>query len=281
MNACWLAILASLVVPALAGAALVPAQFVDESVSPGATFTEPTAIAYLPGGRMLVAEKRGRVYSIAGGVKSANPLWSRENEVMDDGDRGLLGIAVDPNYVANHFIYLLYSVDPDSDGVDTTPTDDFGRLTRYRISFTDSTTVDASSRTILFGVSWRYGPVHCFNSHAVGALRWGSDGSLLVSAGDGASWATHDAGGLDAGDFGPGPNQTDPYQDIGSFRAQSLNSLNGKLLRINPANGAGYRSNPYFDGNPYSNRSRVWAYGLQSVPLLPPPLDGRGRYVGR
>ena len=262
-NGC-LAVVVSLMVPALAAAATVPPQFVDENIAPGSTFTDPTAIAYLPGGRLLVAEKRGRVYSITQGVKSANPLWSRENEVMNDGDRGLLGLAVDPNYATNHYIYLLYSVDPDSDGVDTAPTDDFGRLTRYRISFTDSTTVDAASRTILMGVSWRYGPVHCFNSHAVGSLRWGADGSLLVSAGDGASWATTDAGGLDAGDFGASVNQTDPYQDIGSFRAQSLSSLNGKVLRINPANGAGYRSNPYFDGNPYSVRSRIWAYGMRN-----------------
>ena len=39
---------------------------------------------------------------------------------------GLLGLAVDPNYVSNHYLYFLYSVDPDTNGVDTSPSDNFG-----------------------------------------------------------------------------------------------------------------------------------------------------------
>ena len=47
-----------------------------ESAVPGASFGNPTAIAFLPDGRMLVAEKRGRVYAVANGVKHPAPLWS-------------------------------------------------------------------------------------------------------------------------------------------------------------------------------------------------------------
>src|SRR5258706_7081531 len=134
--------------PAFAAPALPP-SFVVESVTPGATFDTPTAIAFLPGGRLLVAEKAGVVYSVTNGAKSATPLWTRTNEVLNDGDRGLLALAVDPNYVSNHYIYLMYSVDPDSNGVDTSPTDAFGRLVRYTVSFTDSNTVDYSQRAVL------------------------------------------------------------------------------------------------------------------------------------
>ena len=246
------------------GAATVPTSFVDENLAPGVTFLNPTAIAFLPGGRLLVAEQRGRVYTLTNGVKSANPVWAREDEVLYDGDRGLLGLAVDPNYVSNHYLYFLYSVDPDTNGVDTSPSDNFGRISRYTVSFTDSTTVDYATRLVLMGTSWRQGPLDANNSHAVGALRFGRDGSLFFSAGDGASYNAADAGGLDAGDFGAGPDLSDPYDDIGAFRAQSLSNLSGKVMRINPLTGAGYTSNPYYDGNPYSVRSRVWAYGMRN-----------------
>jgi PKD repeat protein len=43
-----------------------------------------------------------------------------------------------------------------------------------------------------------------------------------------------------------------------------LNSLNGKILRINPANGQGYSTNPFYDGNLNSNKSKVWSYGLRN-----------------
>jgi glucose/arabinose dehydrogenase len=239
----------------------LPPNFVVENVTPSATWTTPVGMAFLPGGRMLVAEKRGRVYSVTSGIKSANPMIAIENEVLNTGDRGLLGIAVDPNYVANHYVYLLYTVDPDSNGNDNND-DAFARLTRYTVSFSDSNVLDPASRTILMGANWTQGPVSCSQSHTIGTLRFGEDGSLLVGAGDGASFSYEDAGGHDPGAFGAG--KTNPYEDIGAFRSQSLTSLDGKILRINPANGQGYPSNPYWDGNPSSIRSRVWAYGLRN-----------------
>jgi glucose/arabinose dehydrogenase len=257
---CLLAAFAA--IPRRSGAApSVPSLFKVDTVGTG--FDTPTAIAFLPGGRMLVAEKRGRVYSLLNGVKSSSPVWSRENEVLNEHDRGLLGLAVDPSYVTNRYLYFLYTVDPDSNGTDTN-NDAFSRLVRYRMSATDSNVVDYSTRTILMGVSWRYGPLSASPSHTIGSLRFGADGSLLVSCGDGASYTQTDAGGLDAGAFGAGANKTDPYEDIGAFRAQSLTSLCGKILRLNPTDGHGYSSNPYWDGNATSIRSRVWAYGLRN-----------------
>src|SRR6185503_13125680 len=58
--------------------------------------------------------------------------------------------------------------------------------------------------------------------------------------------------------------RTDAFENIGAFRAQSLTSLAGKVLRINPVDGTGYPSNPYWDGNPLSKRSRIWVYGLRN-----------------
>lgn len=248
--------------PSLAAPA-VPPQFVVEDVAPGAAFSIPVGIAFFPGGRMLVAEKGGRVFTVKNGVKHPTPLWDRQSEVLSNGDRGLLGIAVDPRYNGNtnRWIYLLYTVDPDSNGTDS-DNDAFGRLIRVQVSASDSHVVSYSSRQVLMGINWRQGPVSGGDSHTVGALRFGRDGSLLVSIGDGAQYNAMDAGGLDPAAFSS--KRTDPYEDIGSFRAQYLGSLAGKILRINPDNGQAYPSNPYWDGSPTSARSKVWAYGLRN-----------------
>jgi glucose/arabinose dehydrogenase len=237
----------------------LPAGF--EATSLPFLFDLPTALAFLPDGRLLVAEKGGIVYVVEGGVR--RPMWVHEEEVLNTDDRGLLAIAVDPDFAVNRYVYFLYTVDPDSNGIELDHHNDaFGRLTRYQVSANDRTLVDESSRTVLIGRTWRDGFASGSGTHTVGGLAWGRDGSLLVSAGDGAHHEQVDAGGLDPGLFGV--DRTDPLEDIGAFRAQDLGSLDGKVLRVDPATGLGYSSNPYFDGDPASRRSRVWAYGLRN-----------------
>lgn len=245
---------------AVAHAAL-PAGFVAEDVAPGAVFVSPLQVAYLPGGRMLVVEKRGRLWTVSNGVKYPTPLWQADNEVLDQEDRGFLSVAVDPNYLANHYLYLLYTVDPDSNGVDD-DSPGFGRLTRYQVSFADSNALIPSSRTILMGTTWSNAPEIGSPSHTIGTLRWGRDGSLLVSSGDGAQFDYLDMGGATPSMFLPG--RVPPYEDIGAYRSQSISTLCGKILRLNPANGHGYASNPFADSDLASKRSKIWAYGLRN-----------------
>ena len=98
---------------------------------------------------------------------------------------------------------------------------------------------------------------------------FGEDGTLLVSCGDGATADTVDQGGS----VNPAamPLKLWPMassgrrRDIGAFRSQLVDCLNGKVLRIDPATGNGLPSNPYYDAaNPRSARSRVWALGLRN-----------------
>ena len=240
-----------------------PTQFVAENAVPGVTFNTPTSFVFVPGGRMFVAEKRGQVHIVnANGTRVATPLWSRESEVLNNGDRGLLGIALDPNYVTNKLVYLLYTVDPDSNGNDNND-DAYSRLVRYRVSAADSNVLDASTRTVLIGTNWATGIPTASPSHTIGELQFGRDGSLLISTGDGAQFNSMDQGGQDAGQFSSG--RTDPFEDIGAFRAQYIGSLAGKILRIDPATGLGYPSNPYYQpATPRSNQSLVWCYGLRN-----------------
>ncbi len=175
----------------------------------------------------------------------------------------LAAIAVDPGFAQNRRLYFLFTVDPDSNGVDLDNYDDaFGRLVRYEVSASDPNLVEESSRAVLIGATWGEGFPSGSGTHTIGALEWGSDGSLLVSAGDGAHFEQVDVGGLDPGMFTPG--RTNPIEDIGAFRAQDLRSLDGKVLRIDSSTGAGFASNPHFDGELFSNRSRVWCYGLRN-----------------
>jgi len=80
-------------------------------------------------------------------------------------------------------------------------------------------------------------------SHSIGMLAFDHDGALWVSNGEGAPYIT---------------------PDIRAARAQDLDSLGGKVLRIDPETGLGLPDNPFYDGNLASNRSRVWAYGMRN-----------------
>lgn len=256
----------SLILLALIGlsppdAGALPPGFVVESLTPGQTFDIPTGIVHMPDGRILVSEKAGRVMVIQNGVKLSTPMWDSQTEILTNGDRGLIGMAVDPNYAVNRYIYLAYVVDPDSNDVE----DDeaaWSRLARFQTSLSEPNIIDPGTRTVFIGKSWADGIPSGGNSHTIDCLRFAPDGSLLVSVGDGASYSTVDAGGLDAPMFLPG--RVSPLQDIGAFRSQYLGSLGGKVLRLNPSTGHGYISNPYYDGHLDSYASRIWSYGLRN-----------------
>ncbi|MCB1006091.1 MAG: PQQ-dependent sugar dehydrogenase [Acidimicrobiales bacterium] len=93
----------------------------------------------------------------------------------------------------------------------------------------------------------------------MGDLEFGQDGALFISSGDGANFNVPDAGGdpLCAALFGD-------EQDIGAFRAQRLDCLAGKILRVDPATGQGLPDNPFFTGDPDAARSKVWASGFRN-----------------
>ncbi len=245
-----------------ARAVTVPSQFVVENAWSGQSFTVPTCVAFLPDGRALVGEKQGTVWMVVNGVKRPTPVWDNQNQVLDNNDRGFLSIAVDPNYFVNHRVYFLYTVDPDSDGVDANLYG-FGRLVRFTMNTTgDTNVVNLASRAVLVGVDWPHGPTQLSNSHSIGSLRWGRDGSLMFTAGEGASFDYVDEGGHQPAGVGPGMTST--YDDIGAFRAQDITIMNGKVFRINPENGFGYASNPYTSGDIRATRAKVWAYGLRN-----------------
>ncbi|MCC6350678.1 MAG: PQQ-dependent sugar dehydrogenase [Candidatus Eisenbacteria bacterium] len=255
------ALLLALAAPRAFAAPAVAPGFVVEDAIPGSHIEAPVALAFTPDGRLLVADVPGRVWVIENGVQLPTPMWAHENEVEINGDCGLLGMALDPAFATNRLIYLLYAVDPDSNGVDNDSVH-FGRLVRYQVSATDPNRIDESTRTVLLGTGWADGVPNYSGTHSIGALQFGEDGTLLVSAGEGARYDLCDPGGLSAGLFAPGFAPT--AWDRGAFRAQMLECPGGKILRLDPATGHGLPSNPFWDGDPNSVRSKVWTYGMRN-----------------
>lgn len=254
-------LLPSLVATGALAAPVAAAGFVVENAIPGSHIEAPVALAFTPDGRLLVADVPGRVWVVKNGVQQPVPMWAHESEVEINGDCGLLGMALDPGFATNRRLYLLYAVDPDSNGVDD-DTLHYGRLVRYEVSAGDPDRVDEGTRTVLLGTGWADGVPNYSGTHSVGALRFAADGTLLVSMGEGARYDMPDPGGLSAGLFEPG--RAPLAWDRGAFRAQDLDVPGGKILRIDPVTGHGLPSNPFWNGDPAAVRSKVWAYGLRN-----------------
>ena len=68
---------------------------------------EPTDFQFLPDGRILVAEKGGRIRIVEDGVVSKRPVGRLP--VLTQGERGLGGLAVDPDFATNGYIYVAYT----------------------------------------------------------------------------------------------------------------------------------------------------------------------------
>jgi glucose/arabinose dehydrogenase len=257
-----------------------PAGFSITDVSSGSTWNAPVGAAFTTDGlKLFVWEKDGRVYvcnrqGSGNYAKQAQAVLNISDEVGGWRDFGLLGFALDPDFSGNGYIYLLYVVDRHhlmtdglaSNGYSAATNQYFnatiGRVTRYTTTNSGGNLmVVPSSRKILLGE-----PI-LHESHGVGGLVFAADGTLLVSCGDGASYNIEDGGSIGHTYF----NQalTDgiirPEENIGAFRSQMLNSHSGKLLRINPDNGDGVSSNPFYDAaTPRSPKSRVWALGFRN-----------------
>jgi glucose/arabinose dehydrogenase len=148
-------------------AATVPPGFTDSLVAAG--LSNPTAMALAPDGRIFVCEQGGSLRVIKNGVLLATPFLTVT--VDSSGERGLLGIAFDPNFVTNQLIYIYYTA--------TTPT------VHNRISrFTAAGDVAAGgSETLVMDLN----NLSTATNHNGGAIHFGPDEKLYVAVGDNAN----------------------------------------------------------------------------------------------
>ncbi|HKW83415.1 MAG TPA: PQQ-dependent sugar dehydrogenase [Burkholderiaceae bacterium] len=138
-------------------------------------FGAPTAIAQAPDGRIFLAEQGGalRVVDTAGTLLSTAAI---QLTVDSTSERGLIGVAVDPDFTNNGYIYLHY----------TTPVGgSHGRVSRFTLVPPASNTVSVGSEVILAELPTLSGP----GNHNGGAIHFGADGKLYVAVGDDATGA--------------------------------------------------------------------------------------------
>ena len=144
----------------------VPASFNETVV---ATLTNPTAMAMAPDGRLFVCQQAGQVRIVKAGSLSASPFLTVP--VNSEGERGLLGLAFDPDFATTGYVYIYYTA--------TSPV--HNRVSRFTASASNPDTVIAGSETILLDMD-NLGATN----HNGGGLRFGPDGALYIASGDNA-----------------------------------------------------------------------------------------------
>ncbi|MGH7766101.1 MAG: PQQ-dependent sugar dehydrogenase, partial [Candidatus Binatia bacterium] len=231
--------------------------------------SQPTAVQFASDGRVFIAEKSGRV-KVFPSLSASTPTVFADlrTNVHNFWDRGLLGMALHPNFPATPYVYVLYTYDAVIGGTaprwgDVCPTPPgpttngcvvSGRLSRLEAS---GNVMTGPEQVLIEGWCQQY------PSHSVGSLVFGADGALYVSGGDGASFSFVD--------FGQQGNPCgDPPNEGGALRSQSIERpanepvvLNGTVLRVDPDTGDALPDNPLFSSADLNER-RIVAYGLRN-----------------
>jgi glucose/arabinose dehydrogenase len=89
-----------------ASAATLPAGFSETLVASG--LSSPTAMQFAPDGRLFVCQQGGALRVIKNGALLTTPFLTVS--VDQNGERGLLGVAFDPNFASNQYVYIYYTV---------------------------------------------------------------------------------------------------------------------------------------------------------------------------
>jgi glucose/arabinose dehydrogenase len=154
--------------PVLPGTAAtgLPAGFVDMPIVSG--LTNPTAMAFAPDGRLFVAQQTGQLRVIKNGTLLPTPFMTLT--VNSIGERGLLGVAFDPSFATNQFVYVFYTA--------TTPSI-HNRISRFRANG------DVRDTSVMELPILDFETLGASN-HNGGAIHFGPDGKLYAAHGENA-----------------------------------------------------------------------------------------------
>jgi glucose/arabinose dehydrogenase len=147
-------------------AVTVPSGFSDEVVASG--LSSPTAMAFAPDGRVFICQQGGQLRVVKNGTLLATPFVSVST--TSSGERGLLGVAFDPNFASNGFVYVYYTV----------PSPAHNRVSRFTAN---GDVAVAGSETVLVELD----ALSTATNHNGGAMHFGPDGKLYIAVGENAN----------------------------------------------------------------------------------------------
>jgi glucose/arabinose dehydrogenase len=213
--------------PAVAQSLNEPA-LIAQSVASG--LSQPTSMAFLGPDDILVLQKAdGRVRRVTGGVLQAAAVL--DVAVDSNSERGLLGIALDPDFDVTRHVYLYYT--ESSTGLDTTGEANPLGNRIYQYDWNGSALVNP---VLILDLPWSGGP-----NHDGGVIAFGPDGFLYAVIGD-----LNRSGKLQNISAGPDPDDT------------------GVIARIDTT-GRAVSGNPFFTpADPSARMNRYYAYGVRN-----------------
>ncbi|MDQ3177912.1 MAG: PQQ-dependent sugar dehydrogenase, partial [Actinomycetota bacterium] len=215
----FLAVTLALVVLASASsaqAATLPEGFSESQYVSG--LARPYQMEFAPDGRLFVTQQGGKLRVVKDGALLTQPFLTVPVDTA--GDRGLIGVAFDPNFETNKYVYVYYTA--------TTPTI-HNRVSRFKAN--GDVAVPGSEEVLM-----DFETLGTSTTHNGGSIHFGPDGKLYIVTGENAQQ--------------------------GGTVAQSMNSLLGKMLRIN-ADGSIPEDNPFYTTATGKYRA-IYASGLRN-----------------
>lgn len=200
--------------------ASLPGGFAETQI---AGLSNPTAMALHPDGRIFVCEQGGSLRVIKNGALLATPFTTLT--VNSSGERGLLGIAFDPNYATNRFIYVYYTA--------TTPAI-HNRVSRFIADAANQDVAQAGSEVAILDLENLSA-----TNHNGGAIHFGPDGKLYVAVGENA-------------------NSTNSQSLANRLGKMLRINSDGSIPGDNPT------TFPNIVGSPTGNNRAIWAVGLRN-----------------
>ncbi|MEO6694314.1 MAG: PQQ-dependent sugar dehydrogenase [Ignavibacteria bacterium] len=206
-----------------------PLQFIN--AFPNASFSNPLFLTHSNDGtnRIFIAEKNGIVKVLPNDSSTSNVkiFLNMTNLIITGSERGLLGLAFHPDYANNGYFYVNY----------TRASDGATKVSRFTRSASDPDKADSLSEFNIITIS------QPFSNHNGGIIFFGIDGYLYVGMGDGGS-------GNDPGN-----------------RAQNVNELLGKILRIDVNTSTGGNNYGIPSTNPFAGgggRPEIFTVGMRN-----------------